>query len=489
MLKELWNDAEGGFHPASAPDFLPQTTLRTLQLRRLRAVIAHAYANIQLFRERMDERGLTPASIQSLQDIRHLPFTVKTDLRDTYPFGLFASPLSDVVRLHASSGTTGKPIVVAYTREDVDVWSEVMVRTFAACGLHRGDILQNAFGYGLFTGGLGAHYGGEALGAAVIPVAAGNTRRQIEIMHDLGPEVLVCTPSYALTIHAHTHGLSRMSPEGSPLPHPSPGRSMKHPTVCSARHISFALAALLALLPPSIALAEEEGVFIETINRSSGLIGEAPTEEVSHTFVAYGKMKVASTDPQGTDMILDPATGDMTFMHHGSREFYRINAKHMMEGLSKPGLEQMRAMMEQTRVKVEPTDETREINGWNCRKYRVAKTGVMEIEQEIWATEDVDLDLERYTDLMRLSGPEGLLGDSEAARAQRAEMQKIKGYPILTTSRMQLMGTNMESETEVRVIRREPMAASLFEVPADYREREMNRPGAPSADGAPTGHP
>ena len=196
MLKELWNDAEGGFHPASAPDFLPQTALKEVQLRRLRAVVARAYAKVQLFRERMDERGLTPESIQSLQDIRHLPFTVKTDLRDTYPFGLFASPMSDVVRLHASSGTTGKPIVVAYTREDVEVWSEVMARTFASCGLHRGDILQNAFGYGLFTGGLGAHYGGEALGATVIPISGGNTDRQIMLIRDFNVSALCCTPSY-----------------------------------------------------------------------------------------------------------------------------------------------------------------------------------------------------------------------------------------------------------------------------------------------------
>jgi phenylacetate-CoA ligase len=196
MLTELWNDAEGGFHPASAPDFLPVTALKEVQLRRLRAVIARAYKNVALFRSRMEERGLTPDALQSLADIQRLPFTVKTDLRDTYPFGLFASPMSDVVRLHASSGTTGKPIVVAYTREDIEVWSEVMARTFAACGLHRGDILQNAFGYGLFTGGLGAHYGGEALGATVIPISGGNTDRQIMLIRDFGVSALCCTPSY-----------------------------------------------------------------------------------------------------------------------------------------------------------------------------------------------------------------------------------------------------------------------------------------------------
>ena len=196
MQTELWNDAAGGFHPASAPDFLPTERLQEVQLRRLRAVVARAYEHVALFRQRMEKRGLTPESIGSLADIAKLPFTIKTDLRDTYPFGLFASPIGDVVRLHASSGTTGKPIVVAYTREDVDVWAEVMARTFAACGLHRGDILQNAFGYGLFTGGLGAHYGAEALGATVIPVSGGNTERQLMVLRDFGVSALCCTPSY-----------------------------------------------------------------------------------------------------------------------------------------------------------------------------------------------------------------------------------------------------------------------------------------------------
>ncbi|MBK1649448.1 phenylacetate--CoA ligase family protein [Rhabdochromatium marinum] len=196
MLNALWNDDAGGFHPASAPDFLPDTRLREVQLRRLRAVVARAYERVELFRTRMQERQLTPDSIQGLGDIARLPFMVKTDLRDTYPFGLFASPMSDIVRLHASSGTTGKPIVVAYTQEDLNVWAEVMTRTFASCGLHRGDILQNAFGYGLFTGGLGAHYGAETLGATVIPISGGNTDRQIMVMRDFGVTALCATPSY-----------------------------------------------------------------------------------------------------------------------------------------------------------------------------------------------------------------------------------------------------------------------------------------------------
>ena len=199
-MNEFWHDAGCAFHPVSGPDYLPLAQLRQLQLHRLQAIVQHAYENVALFRQRMDERELTPGAVQSLDDIALLPFTVKTDLRDTYPFGLFASPMSDVVRLHASSGTTGKPIVVAYTREDLQVWASVIVRTFAACGLDRGDIIQNAYGYGLFTGGLGAHYGAEALGATVIPISGGNTDRQIVLMKDFGTTALCCTPSYFLRI-------------------------------------------------------------------------------------------------------------------------------------------------------------------------------------------------------------------------------------------------------------------------------------------------
>ncbi len=187
-----------GFHPASAPDYVPTPQLRHLQLQRLQAIVQRAHDKVVLFRKRMDERSLKPVDLRSLADIARLPFTVKTDLRDTYPFGLFASPMDEIVRLHASSGTTGKPIVVAYTKEDINVWSSVMARTFAACGLHGGDILQNAYGYGLFTGGLGAHYGAETLGATVIPISGGNTERQIMVMKDFGVTAICCTPSYFL---------------------------------------------------------------------------------------------------------------------------------------------------------------------------------------------------------------------------------------------------------------------------------------------------
>jgi len=186
------------YQPASAPDYIPAEHLQALQLARLKQVVTRAWDRVLLYRDRLDERGLTPSCIQGLSDIAKLPFTVKTDLRDNYPFGLFASHMNEIVRLHASSGTTGKPIVVAYTKEDVDVWTSVMVRSFAACGVHRGDIIQNAYGYGLFTGGLGAHYGGEGLGATVIPISGGNTDRQIMVMRDFGVTVICSTPSYFL---------------------------------------------------------------------------------------------------------------------------------------------------------------------------------------------------------------------------------------------------------------------------------------------------
>jgi phenylacetate-CoA ligase len=195
-MTSRFNDATGGFHPASAPDFLPRAQLEALQLGRLQAVVRRAFERVPLFHDRMVERGLTPDHVRSLSDLGRLPFTVKSDLRDTYPFGLFASPMEEIVRLHASSGTTGKPIVVAYTEADLRVWTSVMVRSFAACGLHAGDVVQNAYGYGLFTGGLGAHYGAEALGATVIPISGGNTERQLMVLQDFGVTAICCTPSY-----------------------------------------------------------------------------------------------------------------------------------------------------------------------------------------------------------------------------------------------------------------------------------------------------
>jgi len=198
MMSSVLESSIADCHPANAPDYTPVAQLRELQLKRLQAVVARAWQQVELFCSRMDERGLAPQDIRSLEDISKLPFTEKSDLRDTYPFGLFASPMKDVVRLHVSSGTTGKPIVVAYTKEDVDVWTSVMVRCLAGCGLHQGDIVQVAYGYGLFTGGLGAHYGAEALGATVVPTSGGNADRQIMLMKDFGVTAICCTPTYFL---------------------------------------------------------------------------------------------------------------------------------------------------------------------------------------------------------------------------------------------------------------------------------------------------
>jgi len=197
MKRDLETSADN-CHPASVPDYTPVAELHALQLQRLEAVVDRAWNNVKLFRERMDERGLTPADIHSLADVVKLPFTQKSDLRDTYPFGLFASPMKDVVRLHASSGTTGKPIVVAYTQQDVDTWTSAIVRCLAGCGLHRGDVIQVAYGYGLFTGGLGAHYGAESLGATVVPASGGHADRQIMLMKDFGVTAMCCTPTYFL---------------------------------------------------------------------------------------------------------------------------------------------------------------------------------------------------------------------------------------------------------------------------------------------------
>jgi len=179
---------------------LPREALEALQLKRLKAQVARVHETVPYYRKKMEDAGVTPDDIRTLADIRLLPFTTKEDLRKNYPFGLFTVPMEKVVRIHASSGTTGKPTVVGYTKRDIAMWAELMTRTLSAAGVHSGDIVHNAYGYGLFTGGLGAHYGAENLGAAVIPISGGNTRRQIQIMQDFGSTVLLATPSYALNI-------------------------------------------------------------------------------------------------------------------------------------------------------------------------------------------------------------------------------------------------------------------------------------------------
>lgn len=179
---------------------LPREVLETLQSKRLQQAVQRVYHTVGFYKKAFDKAGVNPDDIETLSDIRRLPFTTKQDLRDNYPFGLFAVPMSSIVRLHASSGTTGRAIVVGYTKRDIDTWSELMARCFVAAGLTKNDIIHNAYGYGLFTGGLGAHYGAEKLGASVIPMSGGNTKRQIMILQDFGPTAICCTPSYALNL-------------------------------------------------------------------------------------------------------------------------------------------------------------------------------------------------------------------------------------------------------------------------------------------------
>ena len=172
--------------------------MRELQSERLRELVQRVYNNVPFYQKKMDNAGVKPTDIKSIDDISKLPFTSKQDLRDNYPFGLFAVPMKDIVRVHASSGTTGKPTTVGYTRNDIEIWKEVVARCFTMCGIGKDDIMQVAYGYGLFTGGLGAHYGAEEVGASVIPISGGNTRRQLQLMSDYGVTALACTPSYAL---------------------------------------------------------------------------------------------------------------------------------------------------------------------------------------------------------------------------------------------------------------------------------------------------
>jgi phenylacetate-CoA ligase len=177
---------------------LPREAIEALQLKRLKAMIHRVQETVPFYRETLSRERLTADSIGTLADLARFPFTYKQDMRNSYPYRMFAVPMEDIVRIHASSGTTGKPTVVGYTKKDIENWSELMARSFVAAGAHKGDIIHNSYGYGLFTGGLGAHYGAEKLGASVIPMSGGNTKKQIMIMQDFGSTVLTCTPSYSL---------------------------------------------------------------------------------------------------------------------------------------------------------------------------------------------------------------------------------------------------------------------------------------------------
>lgn len=187
----IWNEAK---------ECMSRDEMLTLQSKRLVKVVNRVYHNVEYYRKKMQNVGLEPGDIQGIEDLSKLPYTTKNDLRDTYPFGLFASPKSDIVRVHASSGTTGKATVVGYTRRDIDIWAECVARCFSQAGLSSADTIQVAYGYGLFTGGLGAHYGAEYLGATVVPMSTGNTKKLATMMKDFGVTGIACTPSYLLHI-------------------------------------------------------------------------------------------------------------------------------------------------------------------------------------------------------------------------------------------------------------------------------------------------
>ena len=188
---EIWNEAK---------ECMSRDQMTQLQSARLKKVVSNVYHNVKFYRQKMQEMGLEPGDIKGIEDLNKLPFTTKADLRDNYPFGLFAVPKTEIVRIHASSGTTGKPTVVGYTRKDLDTWSECVARCLTMAGLGKDDIIQVAYGYGLFTGGLGAHYGFENLGATVVPMSTGNTKKLINMMIDFEVTGLMCTPSYLMHI-------------------------------------------------------------------------------------------------------------------------------------------------------------------------------------------------------------------------------------------------------------------------------------------------
>jgi phenylacetate-CoA ligase len=238
---------------------------RELQLRRLRETVARLMASVPYYRAKLKAAGVEFEAIKSVDDLALLPFTTKEDLRETYPFGLFAVPLAEVVRLHASSGTTGKPTIVGYTREDVDIWAETIARCLCLGGGNSHDILHVAYGYGLFTGGLGLHYGGEKLGCTVIPMSSGNTKRQLMMMQDMGSTILACTPSYALTLAD---------------------------------------------------VAEEEGFDLSTFSLKSGILGAEPWSEGMRRAIEE-RLHLSAHDIYGLSEIIGPGVGNECGEKHG----------------------------------------------------------------------------------------------------------------------------------------------------------------------------
>jgi len=198
LIKEADTTAAGVIYWNEEIECISRSDLRKLQSEKLRKMVERIYYNVPFYRKKFDEAGIKPQDVKGVEDLHRLPFTTKQDLRDNYPYSLFAVPMKEIVRVHASSGTTGKSTVVGYTKEDLEIWSEVIARTLTCAGVTSKDVIQVAYGYGLFTGGLGVHYGAEKVGVTVIPISGGNTRRQIQVMRDFGTTALACTPSYAL---------------------------------------------------------------------------------------------------------------------------------------------------------------------------------------------------------------------------------------------------------------------------------------------------
>ena len=244
----IWNDEF---------ETLPREAIESLQLKRLQQTVERVNATVPFYKESFRKSGVTPGDIKSLDDLQKLPFTLKQDMRDNYPYGLFAVPLEQIVRIHASSGTTGKPTVVGYTKRDIETWSELMARSFVAAGAHKGDVIHNAYGYGLFTGGLGAHYGAEKLGASVIPMSGGNSKKQLMIMQDFGSTVLTCTPSYSLFLAE---------------------------------------------------IAEEEGIDIRALKLKVGIFGAEPWSETMRKEIEE-KLNLKAIDIYGLSEILGPGVG------------------------------------------------------------------------------------------------------------------------------------------------------------------------------------
>jgi len=254
--------------------------LQQLQLERLQATLHRVYMNVPFYRKKFDELGIDPDGFKSLSDLRNLPFTSKHDLMDNYPYGLFAVPLREVVRIHASSGTTGMSTVVGYTKNDIKTWSNLVARILTAGGITKDDVVQIAFGYGLFTGGFGLHYGAERIGASVIPISSGNTRRQVKIMQDFKTTALVCTPSYALLI---ADGIS------------------------------------------------EAGINVNSLSLKYGLFGAEPWSEGMRQEIQQ-RLKIAATDNYGLSEVMGPGVAGECLERNG----LHINEDHFLAEVIDP---------------------------------------------------------------------------------------------------------------------------------------------------------